>query len=118
MDPDADEHEAATATLVDLHAREELLTHNYVLVELTALVQARLGLRRLRDLVERLIPVARMAWVNAEIHHAAANALLAAGRRRVSFVDWVSFEVMRGQGIETAFAFDPDFRAQGFRTIP
>jgi predicted nucleic acid-binding protein len=33
-------------------------------------------------------------------------------------VDWVSFEVMRRERIESAFAFDADFDAQGFRTIP
>jgi predicted nucleic acid-binding protein len=32
----------------------------------------------------------------------------------VSFVDWVSFEVMRRRGLRRAFAFDPDFRAAGF----
>jgi predicted nucleic acid-binding protein len=33
-------------------------------------------------------------------------------------VDWVSFEVMRREGIGSAFAFDAAFDAQGFRTIP
>jgi predicted nucleic acid-binding protein len=44
--------------------------------------------------------------------------MLAAARRKVSLVDWVSFEVMRRTGIDVAFAFDDDFRAQGFRTVP
>jgi predicted nucleic acid-binding protein len=44
--------------------------------------------------------------------------MLAAVRRDVSLVDWVSFEVMRRSGIGTAFAFDRDFRRHGFATIP
>lgn len=35
-------------------------------------------------------------------------------RRAPSLVDFVSFEVMRERGITTAFAFDDDFRRQGF----
>jgi predicted nucleic acid-binding protein len=39
-------------------------------------------------------------------------------RRRTSLVDWVSFEVMRRRGIETAFAFDRDFATAGFAVVP
>jgi predicted nucleic acid-binding protein len=36
----------------------------------------------------------------------------------VSLVDWTSFELMRRQGIERAFALDADFDRQGFATVP
>ena len=52
------------------------------------------------------------------MHRAATSAFLAAGRRSQSLVDWVSFELMRRRGIDTAFAFDRDFVAEGFQTIP
>ena len=42
---------------------------------------------------------------------------LAALRRRLSFVDWVSFVLMREAGLEQAFAFDRDFAAEGFRLV-
>jgi predicted nucleic acid-binding protein len=45
-------------------------------------------------------------------------AVLAAVTRRVSLVDWVSLEVMRRTGIDSAFVFGADFEAQGFRTVP
>ncbi len=45
-------------------------------------------------------------------------ALLAAGHRSVSLVDWVSFELMRAERIDCAFAFDADFARQGFATVP
>ena len=47
-------------------------------------------------------------------HHVGITAI----RRKVSFVDWVSFEVMRRAGVASAFAFDADFETQGFRTVP
>jgi len=40
---------------------------------------------------------------------------MGAMRASVSLVDSVSFEVMRHEGIDQAFAFDADFEAQGFR---
>jgi predicted nucleic acid-binding protein len=40
------------------------------------------------------------------------------GNRKLSLVDRVSIEVMPGRGLDTAFAFDSDFRAAGFRTVP
>jgi predicted nucleic acid-binding protein len=40
--------------------------------------------------------------------------LLAAGRRKLSLVDCVSFELMRGCGCNHAFAFDAHFEEQGF----
>jgi predicted nucleic acid-binding protein len=46
------------------------------------------------------------------------TASLAAPRRRVSLVDWASFELMRRRGIERAFAFDRDFSTQGFEIVP
>jgi predicted nucleic acid-binding protein len=38
--------------------------------------------------------------------------------RRTSFVDHVSFEVMRTGGIDAAFTFDDDFVREGFATVP
>jgi uncharacterized protein len=87
-------------------------------LEATALVHRRLGGVATRDLLEELVPTLEMTWVGAELHDRAVSALLGAARRRVSLVDWVSFEVMRRHGIEQAFAFDRDFAAQGFETVP
>ena len=44
------------------------------------------------------------------------TALLAAVRRRVSLVDWVSFELMRRSGLQAAF--DHHFTTQGLQTLP
>ena len=59
-----------------------------------------------------------MVFVDEDLHRAAVTALLAGVRRRVSLVDWVSFELMRRRRIERAFAFDRDFERQGFEAVP
>lgn len=110
-------HDSAAVTLRGLEG-QSLVTHNYVLVEVAAIAHRRLGGAAARDLLEDLIPISTLIWVEEETHQAAVSAFLAAVRRRPSLVDWVSFEVMRRHAIETAFAFDRDFVNQGFRTIP
>jgi predicted nucleic acid-binding protein len=56
----------------------------------------------------------RTGEVDAELHGAAATALLTAGRRRLSLVDCASFEVMRRESIDRALAYDRHFGEQGF----
>jgi len=95
-----------------------LVTHSYVVVEATALVQRRLGIAAVRDLSGALLGAVETRWVDREWHDAAYGALLAAGQRGVSLVDWASFELMRRLGIERAFAIDVDFERQGFAVVP
>lgn len=99
-------------------AGEALLTHSYVVLETTALAQRRIGLDAVRALVDDLLPTIRVQWVDDELHNAATAALLAAGRRDVSLVDWTSFELMRRRGIGRAFSFDQHFVAHGFQPVP
>jgi uncharacterized protein len=98
------------ATLVN----EERVTHNYVLVETSAIVHRRLGEIAVRRLVHELVPVLSTVWIDEATHAAGVAALLAALPTRVSLVDFVSFEVMREHGISRAFAFDEDFQSAGF----
>jgi uncharacterized protein len=109
----------ATTTMQDLQVSgESLLTHEYVVVETTALLQRRLGLDAVRSLIDDLLPLIEIAWVDEPMHAEAREALLAAGRRTVSLVDWVSFLVMRRHGVRRAFTFDQDFEVEGFELLP
>lgn len=110
-------HRAAVRRLqAILDAGEALLTHNYVLVEAIALLQARLGLAAAaalgRDAAAFLID-----WVDEELHDEGMRELARSRRRRLSFVDHVSFLVMRRHRVTTAFAFDPAFVAAGFELV-
>jgi predicted nucleic acid-binding protein len=112
-------HPAAKARWIEMLNRgDELVSHNYILVETSAVVLRKLGLEAVRVFERDVVPVLRLVWVTRELHEAAAGAHLVAGRRTLSLVDCVSFEVMRRTGVLTAFAFDPHFREYGYKTVP
>jgi predicted nucleic acid-binding protein len=85
-----------------------------VVVEGIALAQARLGLEAVRRLLDDLLPVIAVRWIGADLHRAAAAALLASGTAAISFVDRVSFAFMREHAIAQAFAYDSHFTREGF----
>jgi predicted nucleic acid-binding protein len=93
---------------------EQLLTHNYVLVESAALLQSRLGLaaavKLARDAHHFVID-----WVDEGLHASGLRELELSKKRHLSLVDHISFLVMEHHHLTTAFAFDSDFSAAGFR---
>ena len=97
-----------------LESDEDLLTHNYILVESVALLQSRLrldqALRFLRESEDFHIH-----WVTPQDHRQGVNLLKERGRRGLSLVDCVSFVVMRRHRVREALAFDPDFEREGFK---
>ena len=95
---------------------EELLTHNYVLVESMALLQARLGLATAIKLAKDSATFV-VEWVDDALHASGVAELERSAYRRLSLVDHVSFLVMKRRHVDTAFAFDPDFTAAGFRSF-
>jgi predicted nucleic acid-binding protein len=94
-----------------------VVTSNYILVEIFALLQGRLGMEAVRRFQEDVVPILQVEFVTPEIHRAGMSALLLAGRRGLSLVDCVSFELMRELGIKIAFTFDSHFKEQGFTTV-
>lgn len=95
-----------------------LLTTNYVLLEISALLQHRLGIAALRTFQEDVLPLLRVEWILEQRHQAGVEAVLAAARKKLSPVDCVSFQTMRLNAVHTAFCFDSHFREQGFDVIP
>jgi uncharacterized protein len=118
MDRDDLNHSSATRFWEDLGPGEALVTHNYVLVETSALVQRRLGIEALRALVDELTLPISVLFVDRVVHDAAVTGVLSAQQRQLSLVDVVSFEIMRRAGIRTAFAFDEHFARFGFDLAP
>jgi uncharacterized protein len=113
LDRSDDQHVAAAQAFNALR-EPGAVTHNYVVVESIALVQARLGLEAVRRLLDDLLPVIAVRWIGGDLHRAAAAALLASGSAAVSFVDRVSFAFMREHAITQAFAFDRHYAREGF----
>ena len=96
-----------------------LATHSYVIIETCALVQRRLGPEAVRVLLDALVPSLSVLYVDEVFHQRAAAAYTAAlSKRGISLVDRVSFEMMRHLALDAAFAFDDDFGAEGFQTVP
>ncbi len=112
-------HEAVLAAWDGMVAASDpMMTTNYVVVEVGALCQRRLGMEATRELLVEVVPLLLSHWVEREAHEAAVAALVAANRRELSLVDCVSFEVMRRLGIRRAFTLDEHFREQGFEVVP
>ena len=119
LDADSDVHAAAAEEwnrLLDDGVR--LRTHAYVVVEIAALAQRRIGMAAAVALHRDLVPVLSVRFVDEELHRQAETSLLAAGRRKVSLVDWTSFGMMRDENLTEAFAFDGHFAEQGFALRP
>ena len=96
-----------------LKSGEMFLLHNYILLESAALLQARLGLPSV-ILFLKDAKSFEVEWVDLELHEEAEKELERIGKKGISLVDCTSFIVMRRRGVQSAFAFDPDFKDQGF----
>jgi predicted nucleic acid-binding protein len=113
-------HPRAARWLDEVAARgdETLVTHSYVVTESIALIHRRLGADLVRTFINDLLPVCQIELVDQAMHERATVAYLAGLSRDSAFVDRVSFELMREEGIRRAFAFDRDFTREGFETVP
>ncbi len=112
LDEDDLHHRQASSTLRSLVEDAELVTHNYVHVEAIALARRRLGPDAAARLIDALLPIITTVWVDEALHTVAVAAYRAAPGP--SLTDYVSFGLMRREGIEVAFAFDRDFETAGF----
>lgn len=112
-----DRHPAALA-LRDEAMSAHLHTTNHVVGEAWTTMLGRYG-RHAAVKVLRALRSPRYTIIHAspEIEARAIEWLLRHDEGRCSFVDAVSFEVMKERGIERALAFDRDFEAAGFRTL-
>ena len=112
-------HSPAMKALQSLKERDaRLITSSYVVHETIALLQHRWGIEAVRNWERYVQAGFEIVWVDAELHGKAIGALLAAADRGVSLTDWVSFEIMRRERIDRAFAFDRDFENRGFEVLP
>ena len=110
---DANHDNAVDLFKMALENAEELLVHNYILVESAALLQRRLGLTSALHFLDDAKSF-KVHWIREEDHDNAAALLNQRSRRGLSLVDCMSFVVMRNYGVQDSLAFDPDFEREGF----
>ena len=110
---DANHRDAVVLFRMALERAEELLVHNYILVESAALLQRRLGLSSVLRFLEDAKSF-RVHWISEEDHDNAVALLNQRSRRGLSLVDCMSFVVMRDYGVQDSLAYDSDFEREGF----
>src|ERR1700676_1001059 len=84
---DANHRTAKIAWVEWLREGAVLLTNNYVLLETASLLQHRIGVAAVRALHEEVTPLLVVDWVSEELYRAGMEAMLVAGRRKLSLVD-------------------------------
>lgn len=114
-------HDAAVAAYRGLlDDRAILLTSDYVFDEVVTLLKSRAGPEVALDWGRRLLAstLFELVVVDRELLEAGLEVLAGARDQPFSFTDCTSFALMRGSEIESAFAFDEDFRRFGFDRVP
>ncbi len=112
-------HRDALDMITRVSAREQVLTTNLVVGETWTLLRRRASHRTAVGFVDRTQELQSSGKLS--VHAVTANDESRAWRwlrhrdeREYSFVDAVSFEVMRSRNLHAALAFDNDFAAAGF----
>jgi predicted nucleic acid-binding protein len=121
IDPKDQYHRPAQAFYREaIRDAARFVTTNLVIAETYTLVRRRMGHEQAIRFLEltgdshRLVKI----WSSAELEAEAESMLRTYDDQRISYVDAVSFAVMRDLGISEAFAFDRHFEMVGFMRKP
>ncbi|MBI2843273.1 MAG: PIN domain-containing protein [Armatimonadetes bacterium] len=119
VDASDSNHQSAVLTWKHLLDRDEVLfTSNYVVAEMVALLHHRFGTKIVRRFVGDNLPAVFVRWVDQATHDAALGAMLSTrGKRGPSLVDYVSFETINRNKIDSVFAYDRRFEDRGFNLV-
>ena len=114
-----EDHARSRGTLEILREQDaRLVASSHVILETVTLLHRRWGAEAVVDWERRVEPLVEIVWIDAETHRRGMSALLASTERRISLTDWCSFEIIRRERIDRAFAFDRHFHGRGFEVIP
>lgn len=115
----SDRNHTTALALTEALGAAAAVTSNHVLGECWTFVRRRFGHRPAVEVVDavRRSGRYRVLYAGQPIERAALDWLRERDEREYSFVDSVSFQLMRERGITDALAFDADFEAAGFHTL-
>lgn len=115
-------HARARQTLARLQsAATRLVSHALVLGELHGHLIRRIDPREARRIVVGLLHDPAFVWIEVSpdlVGRAFSGWIERFDDQPFSLTDAVSFEIMRGERIGTAFAYDADFVTAGFALLP
>lgn len=118
MDRSDSNHEKARNLWLSLLDEEShLKTTNYIIIETLALLQSRLGFEAAYLYSSNILGLVDILWINEPRHNLAFELWLSLGRKKLSFVDCISFITMRHYRLENVFGFDRHFEEQGFKIL-
>ncbi len=118
MDGSDEFHEMAKQIMETLLKNDvSLTTSNYIIIEVMALLQSRLGFEAADVFYEDILQLVSLLWIDQSTHEIAVELWRGLGRKKVSLVDCVSFMTMRQTKIHKTFSFDKHFSEQGFEIL-
>jgi uncharacterized protein len=123
LDADHPLHSAAVATYQDaVRMRRPIVTTNYIIAELAALLDSRLHMPRERLVSDvetlRHAPHLQIIFADLTLDEEAWTLLKSHADKHWSLVDAASFVLMRRAGITEALATDKHFTQAGFVRVP
>jgi predicted nucleic acid-binding protein len=112
-------HQAAVGFLRSVPHARFVLT-NLVLAEVATRVRARAGAAKAVGLVRDLLGSRRyeVVFVDRALFEAAVSKMERYEDKALSLPDCASFALMDALDLDTAFAFDADFRSCGYAMVP
>lgn len=120
-----DEYHGKARAFMDAVASKEVgvhgfITSDYVLDETITLVRFAHSHSKALEFARTIVSskATRVLYVGQENFLKAIELFSEASDKKWSFTDCVSFVLMRGLNLATAFTFDPHFRQAGFHTLP
>ncbi len=115
-----DQNHAPAVAFVRAHPQARLVLTDLILSEVATRVRARAGAARAVEVARSLLESRRyeLLFADSDIVRGALDRMARFSDKRLSLTDCASFELMERLGLDSAFAFDLDFRDCGYRMVP
>ena len=94
-----------------------LVTTNYILAESYTVISQKVDKETSVYFKENFDPRIKIVRVSEELEEIAWQIFKKIISKNVSYIDCTSFAVMRSLGVTQAFAYDEDFRKEGFKLL-
>jgi predicted nucleic acid-binding protein len=115
-----DRNHARAVAFVRAHPQARMILTELILSEVATRVRARAGAERAAAAARSLLDSRRyeLLFIDADVVRRALERMERFHDKRLSLTDCASFELMERLRLESAFAFDTDFRDCGYRMVP
>lgn len=115
-----DNHEQARQFLENLSGPFQMVTSDYILDETVTRLRDSLGAGMAARFCEKIFEsrLYKIIFIDRKLFLEALEKLKKYSDKALSMTDCTSFVLMERQRLQTAFAFDDDFRRVGFEMVP